>query len=212
MALPRKTAVLAALAGACAIAVGGSAANAARPSGGCGSGGSGGVGPTSGCSGHGYVNPIHKRSWYASRIDMGVDYMPIHKTAVRAIGDAKILVADSNSGWPGGHYMVYKLLDGDHAGNRIFVAETIKNMAKRGRRVSAGDKIATALPTGTGIETGFADRTNQPRAARCYYEGLKTNSGREMARFLHHLGAPLGDRPGRGPDYPSGKRCTYRRR
>src|SRR5438045_477731 len=116
MALPRKTAVLAALAGACAIAVGGSAADAHR---GCGSsggtgagGGSGGVGPKSNC----YINPLHARSWDASRIDMGVDYMPKRRTAVRAIGKAKIIVSDSHSGWPGGHYMVYKLLSGDHAG------------------------------------------------------------------------------------------------
>ncbi len=203
--MPHKTAVLAALAGACAIAVGGTAADASHRHNGCG--GSGGIGPKSSCADASYVNPIHARAWYASRIDMGVDYVPRQKTPVRAIGDAKILVSDSHSGWPGGHYMVYKLLNGDHAGDRIFVAETLKHLARRGRVVSAGDKIATALPRGTGTEWGWADRSGQPRAARCYYEGEKTNSGKEMARFLQNLGAPLYDKPTPGPDYPSGKRC-----
>ena len=45
------------------------------------------------------------------------------------------------------------------------------------------------------------------RAAPCYEEGMKTHSGREMARFLRSLGAEVGDRPGRVPDHPSGKRC-----
>jgi hypothetical protein len=103
--------------------------------------------------------------------------------------------------------MVYKLLNGDHAGDRIFVAETLKHLARRGKVVSAGDKIATALPHGTGTEWGWADRSGQPRAAPCYYEGEKTNSGKEMARFLQGLGAPVYDKPKPGPDYPSGKRC-----
>jgi hypothetical protein len=204
MALPRKTALLAALAGACAIAVAGPAADASSPA---GCGGSGGVGPKSGCSSNKYVNPFHSRRWDPARIDMGVDYIPKRRTAMRAIGDAKILVSDSHSGWPGGHYMVYKLLDGDHAGYRIFVAETLKHMTPKGHRVQAGDRIATALTGGTGIEIGWADRSNQPRAARCYYEGEKTNSGKEMARFLRSLGAPLYDKPKPGPDYPTGKRC-----
>jgi hypothetical protein len=36
---------------------------------------------------------------------------------------------------------------------------------------------------------------------------MKTNSGKEMARFLRHLGARTADKPGPGPDYPSGARC-----
>jgi hypothetical protein len=210
MALPRTSAVLAAAAGALALAVGGSAADAAHHHHGCG-GGSGGLGPKRGCADPAYAKPIKASLWYPSRIDMGVDYVPTKRTPVRAIGDARVVVSDSNSGWPGGHYMVYKLLSGDHAGNRIFVAETLKGMAKKGKVVHAGDRIAMALTGGTGIETGFADRTNQPRAARCYSEGMKTNSGREMARFLRNLGVPLGDRPGPGPDYPSGQRCRYKR-
>jgi hypothetical protein len=139
---------------------------------------------------------------------MGVDYGVIGKRApVVAIGDAKVIGSDSKSGWPGGHFIWYRLLDGDHAGNVIFVAETLTRLVPKGTIVNAGDRIATALHGGTGIETGFASRLGSPRAAPCYSEGMKTNSGKEMARFLRHLGARTADKPGPGPDYPSGARC-----
>jgi hypothetical protein len=167
---------------------------------------SGGTG--TGQHGHkGYVNPFKPARWYEGRIDMGVDYVPIRKRAVVAIGDAKIIGSDSHSGWPGGHLLWYKLLDGDHAGTVIYVAEQLKKLAPKGTRVAAGERIATALPGGSGLEIGWANRRGEPRAAPCYSEGMKTHSGREMGRFLHSLGAKVGDRPGRVPDHPSGKRC-----
>ncbi len=155
----------------------------------------------------GYVNPFKPSRWYEGRIDMGVDYVPIHKRAVVAIGDAKILGSDSHSGWPGGHLLWYKLLDGDHAGTVIYVAEELKKLAHKGTKVAAGEPIATALPGGSGLEIGWANRSGAARAAPCYSEGRKTRSGREMARFLKSLGAKVGDRPGRVPDHPNGKRC-----
>jgi hypothetical protein len=36
---------------------------------------------------------------------------------------------------------------------------------------------------------------------------MKTNSGAEFARFLRHLGATTADKPGPGPDWPTGPRC-----
>ena len=198
----RHKAGLAALAAATAIVFGALAPGAA-------SGGSGGTGPGSGSGSGGkrYVNPF-KHGWYAGRIDMGVDYMPIrHRKPVVAIGKAKIIGSDSHSGWPGGHYIYYKLLNGDHAGNFVFVAETLRHLAPAGTRVQAGQRIATALPRGTGLEIGWASRSGEPRAAPCYSEGEKTNSGKQMARFLRHLGARITDQPGPGPDEPSGKRC-----
>jgi hypothetical protein len=188
-----------------------------------GSGGGGGVSPSSSggtgtgtgggehrrtCSTKGYVNPFHAKHWWAGRIDMGVDYAVSGKRApVVAIGDAKVIGSDSHSGWPGGHFLWYRILDGDHAGNIIYVAETLTRMVPKGTIVSAGDRVATALHGGTGIETGFANKFGSTRAAPCYSEGMKTNSGREMARFLHNLGAEVGDKPGPGADFPSGRRC-----
>lgn len=155
----------------------------------------------------GYVNPFKARRWYPGRIDMGVDYEPRRRHAVVAIGDAKVIGSESHSGWPGGHFLWYRILDGDHAGTIVYVAEELKRMAPRGTKVAAGERIATALPGGSGLEIGWANRRGEPRAAPCYHEGMKTRSGREMARFLRSLGARVGDRPGRVPDHPSGKRC-----
>jgi murein DD-endopeptidase MepM/ murein hydrolase activator NlpD len=206
MSSVRQKAVTAALASA--VAVG---AYASLPSGATSADCTGDSGGTSLCSsasgaGH-YVNPFHRRKWYAGRIDMGVDYVPKRRRPVVAIGDAKIMNADNQSGWPGGHYLYYKLLNGDHAGNFIYVAEELRRLKPTGTRVDAGQRIATVLPGGSGLEIGWANRRGEPRAGPCYTEGMKTHSGREMARFLRRLGAEVGDRPGLVPDYPSGKRC-----
>jgi hypothetical protein len=172
---------------------------------------SGGTGTSAGsCEGIGggrYINPFRHQSWYAGRIDMGVDYMPKHRYPVRAIGEAKIIGSDSHSGWPGGHFIWYKLLRGDHKGNIIYVAETLKRLKPAGTVVGPGDRIATALPHGTGIEIGWAERSGETRAARCYSEGMKTHSGKEMARFLNELGADVVNKVRSAPDYPTGKRC-----
>ena len=63
-----------------------------------------------------YVNPFAVGGWSVSRTDMGVDYMPIGRQSVVAIGAAKILGSSSHSGWPGGGFLWYRLLNGDHAG------------------------------------------------------------------------------------------------
>ncbi len=207
----------AALAGVGSLALAGSTGAAT----GCGAGG-GGVAPqaTGGtsvtaphhrhrttCTTGGYVNPIRGKAWLPGRTDMGVDFSVTRHKPIVAIGDALLLGSDNHSGWLGGHFLWYRLLDGDHAGNIIFVAETMGRLLPAGTTVTAGERIATAMPGGTGTEWGWANKLGSPRAAPCYSEGMKTNSGREFARFMRHLGARTADPPGPGPDYPSGKRC-----
>jgi murein DD-endopeptidase MepM/ murein hydrolase activator NlpD len=171
-------------------------------------GATGGTGVTSSkCNSGKYVNPFRHRLWYAGRIDMGVDYMPKRKTAVKAIGAAKVLGSDSHSGWPGGHFIWYKLLHGDHKGDIVYVAETMKRLVPKGTRVGPGDRIATALPGGTGIEIGWAKKNGETRAASCYSEGMETHSGKEMARFLKELGADVVKKVRSAPDYPTGAKC-----
>ena len=167
--------------------------------------GSGGTGLSGG--GHKYVNPLKSRRWIAGRIDMGVDYTARRRVPVVAIGDARIKGASRTSGWPGGHYMYYKLIDGDHRGDYIYVAEELRRMKPAGSLVDAGERIAVARPGGSGTEWGWATRSGQPRAAPCYTEGMKTNSGKQMARFLESLGAPVSEKLSDGPDYPTGARC-----
>lgn len=154
-----------------------------------------------------YVNPFSDPAWQVSRTDMGVDWVPLHRLPVLALGDAVILGSDSHSSWLGKHLIYYQLLDGSHAGDIIYVAEHLKMLLPTGRRVRAGQQIAVALPGYPYIELGWADQYGSPRAYPCYKEGHKTNSGKEMSRFLTLLGAPIGDPPGRGPAAPVGKRC-----
>ena len=154
-----------------------------------------------------YVNPFANPVWQPSRTDMGMDWVPAHKTAVLAVGDALILGSESHARWPGHHLIWYRLLNGSHAGAVIYVAEHLKRLARVGQHVHAGQRIATALPGYPWIETGWANDEGSPRAYPCYKEGKATNSGKQMARFLISLGASIGDPPGRGADRPQGRKC-----
>jgi hypothetical protein len=155
----------------------------------------------------GYVNPFGTGAWSVSRTDMGVDYMPVRKEPVLAIGRAEILGSSMRSGWPGGAFLYYRLLDGDHAGDVVYVAEHLNHLAPAGGEVAAGQQIATALPGYPWTEWGWATADGNPRAYPCYQDGMETNSGREMARFLQALGARPLSRLEPGPDWPSGRRC-----
>jgi len=102
----------------------------------------------------GYVNPLSKASISGyTRIDQGVDFTG--SGPVLAIGDARI-VETNGSGWPGGPYMSYQLLNGPAAGKYVYLAENINPTVSPGQTVKAGQQIATMFNGGTGIETGWA--------------------------------------------------------
>jgi hypothetical protein len=155
-----------------------------------------------------YIDPFTAAGWVPARTDMGVDWFVTRPLPVLAIGDAVILGSDSHDGgWPGRHFIWYQLLDGSHAGDIVYVAEHLKHLLPAGARVRAGQKIAEALPGGTGTEWGWAEPDGDTRADPCYHEGEETHSGREMARFLKSLGAQVQDPPGPGSNAPFGKLC-----
>lgn len=155
-----------------------------------------------------YIDPFAAPGWVPNRTDMGVDWLVTRPLPVLAIGDAVIVGSNSNdAGWPGGHFIWYRLLDGSHAGDIIYVAEHLKHLLPAGVHVRAGQKIAEALPGGTGTEWGWAEADGETRAHPCYYEGQQTASGNDMARFMKSLGATVDDPPGRGPNAPFGKLC-----
>jgi hypothetical protein len=154
-----------------------------------------------------YVNPFADPRWIAGRIDMGMDWVPLRKLPVLAVGDATVLGADNHSGWPGHHIIWYQLNDGALKGDIIYVAEHLTSLVRAGTTVRAGQRIAVAVPGYPYIETGWADSYGSPRAYPCYREGVPTNSGREIASFLGSLGAPLGITLHRVATRPSGRLC-----
>ncbi len=155
-----------------------------------------------------YIDPFAASGWYPARTDMGVDWFVTRRLPVLAIGDAVILGSNSHdTGWPGGHFIWYQLLDGSHAGDVIYVAEHLTKLLAAGAHVRAGQRIAIALPGGTGTEWGWGQPDGATRASACYHEGEVTASGREMARFMKSLGAQVQNPPGLGSDAPFGKLC-----
>jgi hypothetical protein len=155
-----------------------------------------------------YVNPFSQGVWSPGRIDMGVDMIPEHREPILAIGAAEILGSTTRSGWPDGRYLWYQLLSGTHKGEIVYVAEHLRKLAPAGKRVDAGQRIATALPGYPYMETGWATESGSTRAAPCYKEGKATHSGKTFARFLYRVGLPhVLDVNAPGSAHPTGKLC-----
>lgn len=156
-----------------------------------------------------YVNPFRLApSLTAGRIDQGVDYHGVGP--IVAIGHA-VVKGLGGSGWPGGHFLSYQLLDGPHAGRYVYVAEAIEYSASKGEKVGAGQQVAIFGPgaqTGfyPGIEIGWGSPTlnlTWHRYAFGRYDGLsETESGLAFARLLKAAGTPLVHDPGPGPEFP----------
>jgi peptidoglycan hydrolase-like protein with peptidoglycan-binding domain len=154
-----------------------------------------------------YVNPFGLTTkLVAGRVDQGVDYHGVGP--ILAIGDA-VIVGDGGSGWPGGHYLLYKLANGIHAGRFVYVAEAIVPSVSAGQRVRAGDAICTFGPAAApgqspGIETGWGSATLNVTYAKSttgYTEGQVTPAGAAFVRLLHRLGAPVISHDA-GPEFP----------
>jgi len=137
---------------------------------------------------------------------MGVGYKGYGP--IEALGNA-VIIGDGGSGWYG-HYLVYKLTNGKHAGRYVYVAEAIVPKVRSGS-VKAGTTIAYFGPNAaprrktTGIETGWSSSTinrTWAQATTGYNEGDVTPAGRAFARLLRLLGAPVRDNPGPGPTFP----------
>ena len=124
--------------------------------------------------------------------------MPIGRQSVVAIGAAKILGSSNHSSWPGGGFLWYRLLNGDHAGAVVYVAEHLKGLAPAGTRVRAGQQIATALPGYPWTEWGWATAAGQPRALRCYRRAMRKRQHADGALRRLYSAQPLRRQTGRG--------------
>jgi LysM repeat protein len=153
-----------------------------------------------------YVDPFSFGSWSPSRIDEGVDWIPNVVSPVVAIGDGVITYSSMDSGWPAGGFITYRLTSGSHAGFYIYVAEHISNLLPVGTVVSAGQRIATALPGYPWTEWGWAAAVGQEPAPSAQYngapDGSSTPGGYAFARFLISLGVTGIANPGPGPTTP----------
>jgi hypothetical protein len=130
---------------------------------------------------------------------------------IEALGNA-LVIADGGSGWPGGHYLLYKLTNGKHAGRYVYVAEaivpkrrsngTVKGTVKAGA-VIAWFGVDAAPGRYPGIETGWSSSTlNLAYAKATGHPHGVTEAGKAFARLLRLLGAPVRDNPGPGPTFP----------
>jgi hypothetical protein len=103
-----------------------------------------------------YMNPVRSiTGLIPERVDMGADFGgtgPIY-----AIGDAVVTNATaSNSGWPGGGWITYRLMSGPAAGLQVYVAEDVTPTVSVGQTVTSGTVVANMFNGGAGIETGWA--------------------------------------------------------
>lgn len=142
------------------------------------------------------------------RTDQGVDYFADKGSPIVAIGNCQILRAATDSGWPGGGIVQYKLTGpGSHKGEQVYVAEFIVPKVKAGDWVKKGSVIAyfTKGPVdGVGIEIGYLKPgTNEPcgTCVPSLADCQPTEAGKAFARWLHQLGRPTLMNPGPGSTY-----------
>ncbi len=137
----------------------------------------------------GYGNPLHSDGYKTGRTDQGVDFCMARGEPVRALGDGVVVGIDHN--WfKGEPYVWYQLLDGPSAGQYVYVAEQITQLAQPGTMLSTGQPVAYYKRSGTCIETGWsmANGATQARVTSGYREGQVTMAGVSFARFLRSLG------------------------
>jgi hypothetical protein len=156
----------------------------------------------------GYVNPLRAiKNLAPERVDQGVDYGgsgPIY-----AIGDGVVLNT-TNSGWPGGAFITYQLLDGRAKGDIVYVAENVQPMVRIGQEVTPATVLGILRPAYPNLETGWADPPgNGETLARASGQwnayddahNIPTAYGENFSQLL----AALGELPGTSHAKPTGK-------
>lgn len=155
-----------------------------------------------------YENPLRAVTGLVpERIDQGADFSGTGP--VYPIGDAVITNAQAtNSGWPGGGWITYRLTDGPAAGLYVYVAENVTPTVSVGQAVTPSTVIANMYQGYYGIETGWAmpsgytAESQAPEAGGISGAGpFPTELGTNFDELLQALGVPAA--PNRY-DYPSG--------
>lgn len=111
----------------------------------------------------GYVFP-YGPGLSQGRTDQGTDWVGAGDIA--AIGNARVTESTtSNSGWPGGGFILYQLTDGPKAGAYVYLAENIQPEVGGGQKVRAGQIIAHARGASPWTESGWATSSGGTLAA-----------------------------------------------
>jgi hypothetical protein len=144
-----------------------------------------------------YRNPLRGVSGLIpERIDDGVDFAG--SGPVYALGDAVVTSATAtDSGWPGGGWITYRLTGGPGAGLVVYVAEDITPAVAVGQRVSPSTVVGTMFDGGDGIETGWAQATGLSAESELPEAGsiaglgpFPTMVGVNFDKLLQSLGVP----------------------
>jgi hypothetical protein len=144
----------------------------------------------------GYANPLRAiRGLTPERIDQGVDYSGTGP--VYALGPGKIINV-TNSGWPGGAFIVERLSAGPLAGRDVYVAEDVSPTVHVGEKVDSSTQLGILTGGPDGIETGFAAPPPYLGESEALLKGqwnssqASTGEGVAYSRVLRSLGAPAG--------------------
>ncbi len=148
-------------------------------------------GPPPVFSNSGYANPLRAvqglQTW---RVDQGVDYAGTG--AVYALGNGIVTITES--GWPNGTYIGYRLTSGPAQGDCVYVAEYLSTNVSVGEQVNSNTVLG--YMTNQGIETGWGNRgcDGTTMAARSGEWGgvWSTGYGVNFSQLLQSLGAPGG--------------------
>jgi len=121
----------------------------------------------------------------------------------------------SDSGWPGGGWITYRLTSGPAQGLVVYVAEDVTPDVQVGQTVSSGTVVANMFSGGDGIETGWAmgDGSSQEPESQAPEAGgigaggpFPTIVGLNFDELLQALGAPAAPNAGEAGsgDLPQG--------
>lgn len=147
-----------------------------------------------------YTNPLRAvRGLRPGRIDQGVDYAG--SGPILALGSGTVIKAtNTDSGWPGGGWLLYQLSRGPFARKYVYVSENITVSVKAGQKVTAGEKIATLHNAYPNMETGWASDIRDTTLANADGHlcpcsdpgGWSTIEGRNFNHLLRVVGARSG--------------------
>jgi hypothetical protein len=143
-----------------------------------------------------YCNPYRAvASLVAERIDQGVDYGGSGSIYALGPGTIDLYRNRTDTGWPGGTFMSYKLSDGPASGKTIYLAENIDlNPAlKSGSFVFSGTVLGTLVNASPDSESGWGVAgAGYTAEYSCYTEGCTTPLGVNFNDLLVCLRAPSG--------------------